>query len=68
MNLEPDHIELLVAAAGAANAVWALVLTFVTTRKAEADMRRITKNLAVSFGDIAAELVRGRDSSRQKTT
>jgi hypothetical protein len=67
MRVDQDHIQAGVAVLGAANLVWALGLTLVTTRKADADMRRVAKNLAVSFGDIAAELVRARPRKARQT-
>jgi hypothetical protein len=68
MRLDQYHIEAAVAVIGFANAAWSLVLTIATTRKADADMRRVARNLAASFGDIAAELVRGRRRSDRQSS
>ncbi|PVM86811.1 hypothetical protein DDF62_17305 [Caulobacter radicis] len=63
MGLDSHRVELLLALFGVANAVWSVVLTHITTRKAKADMRQIAETLTASFSQIAAELVRNRKPS-----
>ena len=68
MRVDQEHIEAAVAVLGIANAAWSLLLTILTTRKADADMRQVAKTLATSFGDIAAELARGRRRDDRQTS